>query len=601
MSLFPQTINANVPKSRLKDIAVRDFGGGWNTLDDDISMNTRYLPDVLNFHRTASGAQELRFGTQYFANVADTVNGDIVDVDYFNGRIVAVMTSGEVVTIDDDGIKTKIWDSDIALLLPGAPSGWSAGLTQCDFVPFKDTLVIHNGVDKPISVAQNFAVTYLQDLATGSNVNVPIGKYGCVVSNYHVVAGIEDELTTIYIASVGTAGVFPGDAPPNDSISLDVGAYTSGGAEIIGIAGFKTRLFVFFRGETVTITLGTYNSGGDHVPAIDEDIPPCGLLSHRCIVHHDNDLVFADVIGASGARRNLYAGLLDSTRLSDLVSTAYQGTMGALEPAQMLDCFMVLDRLGNEVMIFEPNSGKVFVRSASERLKYQAWTQYGGLDFTCGCTSFLGRVFFGSGTKIFQYGNKPYGETYRADRLGDFDAAWMLNTLYTEGDLIIDSDDTVYECSVTHTSAATGTFTEDREDNPENWTEYTGRAISFYMETPWMDGRAAMRLKHMRYANVATKGDARFALDIYVDNLYKDVDGNVTHDPALSLELIGNDAAGFGEDVEAFGGGRRSMDPRLWRYPVKFKMAKFRIHGETKRPLQVMSYNFLYAIGAFKR
>jgi hypothetical protein len=74
--------------------------------------------------------------------------------------------------------------------LPFAPHGWSNGLDTADFVPYKNELIIHNGIDKPITINRDLEVKYLQDLASGSNVNVPIGRYGCVVSNYHCVAGI---------------------------------------------------------------------------------------------------------------------------------------------------------------------------------------------------------------------------------------------------------------------------------------------------------------------------------------------------------------------------------------------------------------------------
>jgi len=102
-------------------------------------------------------------------------------------------------------------------------------------------------VDKPVSISVALATTYLQDLATGSNTNVPIGKYGCTVGNYHVVAGIPAAPTVAYIASKATAGTFPGDPAPNDAISFDVGAYAPAGAtEIRGVAGFRQFLIVFF-------------------------------------------------------------------------------------------------------------------------------------------------------------------------------------------------------------------------------------------------------------------------------------------------------------------------------------------------------------------
>src|SRR5262249_39202989 len=159
--------------------------------------------------------QRIRFGTKWFANVAGTITGNIVDMEYFNDRLIVVSSTGQIATVTNAGVVAKIWDTAIAAALPGAPAGWSA-TTQVDFVPWKDQFIIHNGVDKPIIISSAFAVTYLQDLATGSNVNTPIGKYGCIAANYHCVAGISGALTTVYISARGTSGTFPGDPAPND-------------------------------------------------------------------------------------------------------------------------------------------------------------------------------------------------------------------------------------------------------------------------------------------------------------------------------------------------------------------------------------------------
>ena len=602
MSFFPRSFAGTRRKQKLTDVTVRGFGGGWNTEDDDLSMSPKYQPVLKNFHRTTSGAQELRFGTQFFTSVEAVMGSDIVDIHYFNGRIIAPCENGEVASITDAGVVTAIWNASFAAALTGAPDPWSGGVEQVDFVPFKDTLVIHNGVDKPITIDDMFTTDYLQDLATGSNVNVPIGKYGCVVSNYHVVAGIPADPTTIYIASLGTAGVFVGDPDPNDSITLDVGAYVpDGGAEILGIGGFKTFLFVFFRGQTLIITLGIYNDDGDHTPDINDTLPDFGLLSHRCFVRHDNDLIFADRSGVNGARRNLFAGLLDSTHLSDLINTDYQGAMGALTDEELMQTFMVLDKPGNRILVFEPN-GRTFVRSASERLKYQSWSEYQGLAFTAACTSFLGRVFLVDGMKIFQLGNRPHGELYRADRLLDRDATWALMTAYVEGDIILDAiEEMPYKCLIDHTSASSGSFEQDRESNPIYWEAYEGEDIEFEIEFPWQDGRNPNKVKHNRFMSVETKGTAQFTVEAYVDNYYKDADGVVNHNPALSMQMIGNDAAGYGIDEGPYGGGRQSADPRLYKFPVKFKTVKFRIYGATKRPLQIIGYSLLYAMGLYKR
>jgi hypothetical protein len=593
MRLFANA-NRRLNRSKLETTTLNGFGGGWNAVDDDISMTPRYLVAAKNVHRTPSGAQQVRFGNAWFADVVNSVSGDIVDQMYFNGRIVAVTADGEVATVTNSGAVSAIWNASIAALLPGAPGGWVGGTTSVDFVPFKDTLIVHNGIDKPTTIDSSFDTTYLQDLATGSNVNVPIGRYGCTVSDYHVVAGLPSAPTTIYISSKGTAGVFPGDPAPNDSISIDVGAYApEGGASIRGVAGFRSTLIVFFRSQSLLIQLGVYDSSGAHTPVFNDTLPAFGILGHRCRATVDNDLIFADAKGINSAKRNLFSGLIDSDSLSELVAPAYQGIVGALTDEQMLtSCFMVHSALGHRQFLFT-NSDQTVVRSAHDKLRYKAWSEYNGWDWTSGCTSFLGRVFFSRGTRIYQLGNDAFAEQYYADRIGDRDGVWANGTSYAVDDLIRDTaTEESYTCRVSHTSPAGGTFEADRTANPTYWERYDGEPITFEVELPWIIGTDPIKVKQLRFVSMQTKGTASFLLEAYADNL--SVAG-------LSMQFIGNDAAGYGEDDGPFGGGRRSGDPRLWRYPMRFKMIKFRITGSTRAPLQLIGMSFLFARGSYRR
>lgn len=604
-TLFPATMSRSRRKRALTPVTIRDFSGGWNAIDDDISLATRFQVSLKNMHRTPSGASELRYGTRFFSDIKEVNDSTIKNCWYFNNRLICVSENGQVTSIDGNGAVELIWNGGIAAALPGAPSGWSSGLVYVNFVPFKNELVIHNGVDKPISVNEDFEVNYVQDTGSGSNVNVPIGRYGAVVANYHCIAGLPNFPTTIYISSSGTSGVFPGDPAPNDSISIDVGArIPDGGAEITGLAGFKNYLFVFFRGQTLIIQLGIYDDNGNHTPDYNDTLPHFGAMGYRNNVLHDNDLYFSDIDGVNSARRNLFAGLLDSVPLSDLIAPEYQAALGALtESQQKQDTFMVLDRLGSRILTCEPN-GKTFVYSVSERLKYKAWSLYEGWSWQSGCTSFLGRVFFTSGTKVFKLGNKAFGELYRADRENDRDFNWENNTTYAVDDLVWDSlTEQSYKCCVSHTTPIVGTFEEARTAEPDQWELYRGEAIDFEIEFPWIDGKTPMNTKLMRYVSLYSKGTARFDLKAYVDNLYKDDLGEVIYQPAKSIEFIGNDTPGFGtqDDNIPMGGGRRSGDPRLWRFPVKFKMVKFIISGSAREALQIIAIHFLYSKGSFKR
>src|SRR6185295_3772126 len=310
-------------KVKLLPLTVRGFGGGLNQVDNDIEMDPRFQVVLNNYRRTPKGTQRVRYGSNWFTDVASVAASNIVDQTFFSNSVISVLVDGRVVATDSDGIDTVIWDDTIAGGLLGSPDGWSTSLDSIDFVPFKNKLVIHNGIDKPLVFTSALVANYLQDEATGSNTNVPIGKYGCVVGNYHCVAGIPAAPTTVYITAQGTIGTFPGDPPPNDAISLDVGAYAPEGApEIRGIAGFRTFLIVFFEKQALLIKLGVYDDATptpNHVPSFDDTMPAFGLLGHRCIVQVEQDLVFASQSGVCSAKRNLFSGLVESQPLSSYI------------------------------------------------------------------------------------------------------------------------------------------------------------------------------------------------------------------------------------------------------------------------------------------
>lgn len=592
--------NLKVARSgRLLPITYPGFGGGLNAVDNDISMPADHQVQLDNFKRTASKGQKLRYGSQWFADVKSQVNGDIVDMEYFASTIIGVTDQGEIAAIDDAGTVTKIWNTAIAALLPGTPAGWSTGLDSIDFVPFKSQLIVHNGTDKPLAISSSHIVTYLADAGSGSNVNVPIGKYGCVVSNYHCVAGLPSNPTLIYVSAIGTSGTFPGDPPPNDSISIDVGAYAPSGApEIRGIAGFRSNLIVFFQGQSLVVKLGVYNDVGVHVPEFPDTLPEVGLLGHRCVIPYGTDLSFAGLTSVNSARRDLYlSGQLNSDSLSSIIEPLYRSHIGTLTNNEMLkSCFVVNDKLNYDILIFLPG-GNVFTYSVNEKLHYKSWSTFSGLNWRCGCTSFLGRSFFASGSRIYQGGNGVFpDEDFAADKLLDRQSSWAPVTSYNIGDLIFDTaDENTYICTVANFSGSVS-FTQDRADQiaSPKWALYDGVAIAFILEMPWLSGHDKMQLVNAKYTSIASKGTAEFTLQLYVDNLYKDQDGFIIYDPAISMDFIGNDAPGFGFDAGPYGGGRRSQDPRLYSTPVKFKTVKPVFTGSTKKPLELINLSFLY-------
>src|SRR5436190_12584379 len=345
LSVFPKSLKTP-QKNKLENITLRGFGGGWNAIETDLQMESSYVVTARNVRRTAGGTLKVRFGSRWFADIhtaLSTTATSIVDMEYFSNHIISVLNNGQISATNNEGVSTLIWTAAIAAALPGTPSFWGSSFTTIDFVPYKDQLIIHNGVDKPVTINANLVVTYLNDLATGSNINTPIGKYGCVVQNYHCVAGIPATPTEVWVSAVGTAGTFLGDPAPNDAIVVDIGAYAPQGAvEIRGIAGFRGNLLVFFAEQAVIVRLGSYDSGV-HTPSFPDTMPTFGALSHRCILTIENDLLVSGTPGLYSARRNLFnpTDALEGQMLSERIEPEYRKTIALVEDTN--ECWMVFD------------------------------------------------------------------------------------------------------------------------------------------------------------------------------------------------------------------------------------------------------------------
>jgi hypothetical protein len=226
-----------------------------------------------------------------------------------------------------------------------------------------------------------------------------------------------------------------------------------------------------------------------------------------------------------------------------------------------------------------------------------AWSTFENMNYSAAWSTVLGRVFLAKGTRLYLGGNNTFnGEKFYADRIMDRDYTYQPAFGFLGNALFYDSQlNEVWECVIPYVSTQHSTFELEREAHPANWVQYEGRPILIDFELPWIDGKDPAKLKQLRYISLATKGDAEFTFDIYVDNLYKDVEGNVVYAPAVSMVFIGNDAYGYGFDDGPYGMGRRSRDPRLYGMPVKFKTVKFRVWGSVNKKLELVNLTFLYA------
>ena len=198
------------PQSNLQVSTVRAFEGGLNVSDTDLNMAPKFAKVLDNLERSVDGSLSVRPGTKYVGSVGTAT---IVNCYYFNNFVITVNVDGEVWRMDGAGTATRMFiGSDTT-------GPWTGGNTEVNFTISNSDLIIVNGKDKPLiiygkSAEPNYMqLQFLIDLASGTNVNVPIGKYVIAHSKYMCIAGVGVKPSTIYISATGTSGTYPGDAP----------------------------------------------------------------------------------------------------------------------------------------------------------------------------------------------------------------------------------------------------------------------------------------------------------------------------------------------------------------------------------------------------
>lgn len=582
------------------DATLTDFSAGLNLVDSDTSLSTNSAKVLKNMHRDSDGGMSMRWGTKFMFDVSQVVGGDIVEIIDFAGFFVVFTSTGEAAKVSLSTDPVAIWNTTIAAALVGSPTGWVGTTRYIDYTDFKNQLVVCNARDKPILIDDDLTVDYLQDIPTGSNVNVPTGKFCTTVGNYVVIAGIETSPDDIYISAQGTSGTWPGDPAPNDAVSLNVATYApQANGNIRGLSSFRNFLLVHFAGLTIPLQLGVYDADGNHTPTVADTIPDYGLISHRMVIPLAQEIVFADERGVYSAKRNLFGGALEPSFLSQKITPAYSTDAvddGSVD--RQRTSFAVYNRLEQRIMFFLQR-GDVFgayVFSFVEGLKKAAWSTFSGMNFTCGCVTTQNKVFFANGTKVYQYGNNVFeDEDYSADLIDESGGAWFTSTLYHVDDKRTYGE-TVYICLTTHTS---GNFQEDFANG--YWEEYFGDPIEFDWEMPWSDINSRMKKKKITDVHFDTEGIGIFTCDVYVDNLYRN---KLTNErvPALEMQFVAGDSTGFGGNgAQPYGGGRRTSDERLFGFPVEFKLAKLRMHGTTRGRLKFSTISILYIRGKYHR
>jgi len=588
--------------NQMLDATIRDFSGGWNVVDNDLNLDSKFSKILENMQRGIDGANNVRPGTKLFAETS-TYLDEIINCEYYNNHIVAVGRNGKLVAIDGDGRVILIWDNERANALSGNPDGWSTTVFA-SFAIFNGELIICNGVNKPLIVNISLDCSYLRDLADLSNANTPIARFVSAQGRYLVMSGslAIGEEDFLFISNTDTSGTWVGDSAPNDAVTLSLGSRVPAGSHVIkGLGRFRDKLMVFFEDVVLSDSLGTFTDDV-HTPAFDDAMENIGSISHRIIQTVGEDILFGDVNGVSSIKRALFTGNVSSKRNSELIDPAYHEVMDSLNSTITLEdeVWSLWDSANYNYMVFVPDATskirtteyRCFVYKKNEALKIAAWHDWRNWKFRSGCRSALKSIFLTEGTQVFRLGETTHD---------------VVNMDY-EGDQEMFSDDTPWE-------DYTGWYdVADANDS--------GIPIKFTWELPWSDHNARFDVKNSRYLNFDTEGDNKFTCEMFIDNIYKDKtnfgedwvedllkfdddtgwDVDVL-DPTLSMEFEGGDGPGFGLDEfgEDFGGGRPTRLESLYAWPAKYKIQKLRMTGDKIKPLKFISITIGYLQGSIRR
>lgn len=578
------------------EATLNDFSGGLNLTDSDLKIKTNFAKVLDNLNRGIDGTLAVRWGTKFKWDIAAITDGDIIEMVYFRDKLVCFTANGHISTIDGNGTQVVIWNTAIAAALPGAPAGWSTGLTIIDSTEFKNELIVTNGINKPVIISKTHTVKYLQDVPTGSNVFVPIGKFVTTVGNYTIIAGIAATPDVIYISAAGTSGTWPGDAAPNDSLSINIASYSADtGGDLRGLSSFRNMLLVHFATSTIVLVLGEYEAAV-HIPRVLDTVSKQGIVSHRMSIGFNEEVITADEKGVYKSIKNAFGTGLENDKLSGRIQPEYIADVPTTE-ADRLKSFAVLADNENSIMFFlKQTSGfDIYVVSYDEGFKRRAWSTYSGWDWKSAATSRKGRVYFSLGTKVYQMGNEVFpDEDFTGDLMHDNAVAWLTATSYDVDDLVLVAGE-CYICVEDHLSLV---FADDLEDHM--WEVYEGVEISFDWELPWTDTNTRMRKKRLSYIGIDTSGEATFTLEAYIDNFRFDI--NLGDDPAITTDFVAGSSLGYGGGNNPYyGGGRRAVDERLWGFPCEFKILKLRVKGSTTRKMKFVAITLLYTRGTYKR
>lgn len=252
---------------------------------------------------------------------------------------------------------------------------------------------------------------------------------------------------------------------------------------------------------------------------------------------------------------------------------------------------------GDNVVITPVNDETIgYVFEYNKEFKTRRWTRYRHWNFDAGCVSQRGKVFLAKGLRVYRMGDNEI--PLYADKIGEYDKkSWTNNTLYPVGIRVRGTSGKVYICTMEHTSPATGSFADYRTAFPDTWNEYLGEPIKWALETPWSDMQQRSRNKINKYVNVDSEGTDFFTVSAFVNQIRNNPSTNELL-PAASMQFVGGDAGGWGQQNPGnWGGSRRTREEKVWPFPLRGKLLRWRINGETRHKIRIISLTMYYKLG----
>lgn len=589
--------------SILNEATSRKFDGGLNVSDTQLNLSSKYAVVLKNMIVGIDGSLQVSQGTKLFATISGLSAYTIINIEYFYGNIIVMNAVGEVFTVNGQGTVTRIWDSIIAASRRAGLTTWGP-VEHVTFEEFNGELILSDGNNKPLSITSGLTVDYLADAATGSNINVPIGRIMAKFSQHLCIANG----SMLYVSERNAAGTWPGDVGSQFTNSFDMKTYVvKGDTEIKGLLAFKGFLLVLFQECIVPVQFVEDVTATPKLAlsvSAESIIANYGSISSRVMQDIGDGAFSTDIVGVSSVALSKFTKVLSPDRPSRFIDKMLQQRISKLDDKTLKDrAFSIYDRKLSAYNLFLPNESGVLQRETTcytyryiDSLNLEAWSIREGWNWQCGTRSSEGNIFFArrNGTEIFIYGNEEVNPLY-ADYIGEQETF---------------SDGT--------------TFTDQTGFSPVANVDDSGVPIKWTWELPWNDLKHRGLSKTLRYIILDTEGGAEIRCRVFIDDMYlaystgetfsdgttftdgtgftPEADPSYTY--ALQYDTVAKDHGGYGAEpygTDLYGGGNNTALRKLTLTPTKFNTFKLRFEGESTRPLKFVAITLLYQGGTVRR